>query len=100
MTIWRVLHEQVLCPCYLQPMQGLTPADFPVQENFYRCFVQQSAEHFFVSKVFFTHEVHFSRDGIINIHNQHQWAENPHGVTHSRHQQQFSINVWAWTVAD
>jgi hypothetical protein len=33
--------------------------------------------------VLFTDEAHFGRDGIINIHNQHQWAgENPYGVTH------------------
>jgi hypothetical protein len=43
----------------------------------------------------------FCRDGIINIHNQHQWLEeNPHGVIHSRHQQQFSINVWAAIIGD
>jgi hypothetical protein len=38
---------------------------------------------------------HVFADGIINTHNQHQWSEkNPHGVIHSRHQQQFIINVW------
>jgi hypothetical protein len=41
----------------------------------------------------------FSTDGIINFHNNQLWAEeNPHGVVQSRHQQQFSINVWACTV--
>jgi hypothetical protein len=101
MTIWRVLHEHLLYPCHLQPVQHLMPADFPMQENFYRCFLQQSAEHFFVSKVFFTDEAHFGTDAIINIHNQHQWTEeNPHVVIHSRHQQQFSINVWACIVGD
>jgi hypothetical protein len=49
--------------------------------------------------VLFTGEARFDRDGIINIYNQHQWAEeNPHGVIHSIHQQQLSINVWAGTV--
>jgi hypothetical protein len=43
----------------------------------------------------------FGRGSIINIHNEHQWAEeNPHGVTHSMHQQKFSINVWAGIVGD
>jgi hypothetical protein len=42
----------------------------------------------------FTDEARFDTDGIINVHNQHQWVkENPHGVNHSRHQQQFSINI-------
>jgi hypothetical protein len=44
---------------------------------------------------------HFGRDGIINIHKQDWWAEdNPHGIIHSRHQQQISINVWAGNVGD
>jgi hypothetical protein len=47
--------------------------------------------------VLFRDEVRFGRDGIINIHKQHQWAEdNPH----SRHQQQIRINVWAGIVGD
>jgi hypothetical protein len=49
----------------------------------------------------FTDEARFLTDGIINIHNKHKWAEeNPHGVIHSRHQQQFSINMWAGIVGD
>jgi hypothetical protein len=44
------------------------------------------SEHFFASSVLFTDETCFSRDGIINIHNQHQWVEeNPHGVIHHIH---------------
>jgi hypothetical protein len=63
-------------------------------------FSARSAEHFFVSSGFFTDDALFGRDGI-DIHNQHQWAEeNPHGVSHSRHQQQFSNNVWARIVGD
>jgi hypothetical protein len=76
-------------------------ADFPERGNLCRCFVQQSAEYFLALSVLFTDEACFSRDDIINIHNQHQWAEeNPHGVIHSRHQQQFSINVLAGIVGD
>jgi hypothetical protein len=70
-------------------------------EIFCQCFVPQSAEHFFLSSVLFTDEVRFGTGGIINIHNQHQWAEeNHHGVIHSRHQQQFSINVCAGIVGE
>jgi hypothetical protein len=56
---------------------------------------------FFVSSVLFTDEAAFTRNGIINFHNNHMWAEeNPHAVIQSRHQQQFSINVWAGIVGD
>jgi hypothetical protein len=69
--------------------------------EFCRCFVQQSAEHFFVSSVLFTDKARFRTDSTINNDNQNHWAEeNPHAVIHSRHQQQFNINVWAGTVGD
>jgi hypothetical protein len=55
-----------------------------------------SAEH---SSVIYTDATRFGTDEIINIHNKHQWVEeNPQSVIHSRHQQQFSINVWAGIV--
>jgi hypothetical protein len=80
-------------------MQGFMPADFPAREIF--CHVRRRAEHFFVSSAHFTDEARFDRDGIINIHNQHQWSEdNLHSVIHSIHQQQFSINVWTGIVSD
>jgi hypothetical protein len=62
-------------------------------------FDARSAEHFFTSSLLFTDETRFGMDGIINIHNQHQWEkENPQSVIHSGYQQQFSINVWAGIV--
>jgi hypothetical protein len=70
------------------------PVDFPARENFCRCFLQRSAEYFFVPSVPFTDEARFGTDGIIGIHNQHQWAEEDHyGVIYSRQQRQFCINV-------
>jgi hypothetical protein len=56
------------------------PADFPARENICRCFVQRSADHFFLSSVLLIDEARFGIDGNINIHNQHQWTEeNPQG---------------------
>jgi hypothetical protein len=54
--------------------------DFPSGETFCWCFVLRSVGHFFVSSVLFTDEARFGRDSIINIHNQHQWAERLHIV--------------------
>jgi hypothetical protein len=54
-----------------------------------------------VSSVLFTDEAGFHREDITNFHNSHLWAEdNPHFVVQCRHQQQFSINLWAGTVGD
>jgi hypothetical protein len=101
MTIFRVLHERVLYPYHLQRVQGVMPADSPARENLCPCFVQRSAEFFFVLSVVFIVEARFGGDEIISIHNQHQWVEeNPHGVFQSRPQTQFSITVWARIVGD
>jgi hypothetical protein len=102
MTVWRVLQRQLLCPYHLQIVQGLGPADFPAREAFCQWFVHQCALNpSFVSSVLFTDEETFIRNGTIHFHNNHEWAEeNPHAVVYSRHQQQFSINVWAGIIGD
>jgi hypothetical protein len=42
-------------------------------------FNARNAEHFFALSVLLTDVTRSSTDGIVNIHNQHQWAEdNPH----------------------
>ena len=49
----------------------------------------------------FTDEASFQRDQIVNFHNQHAWADvNPHATVEARHQQRFSVNVWAGIVGD
>jgi hypothetical protein len=49
--------------------------------------------------VLFPDEAGFGRDGIINFHNYHQWAEDNHYcVLPSGQKQQFSINVGAGIV--
>jgi hypothetical protein len=82
MTVWRVLHRQLLYPYHLQRVQGLGPADFPAIEDFCQWLVHQCALNpFFVSSVLFTDEAAFIRNGIINFHSNHLWAEkNPHAV--------------------
>jgi hypothetical protein len=47
-------------------------ADFPAQEALYHWFLQEYVVNpFFVSSVPFTDKADFSRDGIINFHNNH-----------------------------
>jgi hypothetical protein len=46
--------------------------------------------------VIYTDDVHFTKDGIQNVHNQHLWAD----AILPSHQQRFSINIWAGTCGD
>jgi hypothetical protein len=78
----------LLYPHHLQLESGLLPDEFPAPENFGRCLVQQTVEHFFFSSVLFPDKARFRGESAINIHNKHQRAEKyPHGVIHSRHKQ-------------
>lgn len=44
----------------------------------------------------FTDEASFTREGIINLHNNHVWSEeNPHSIRSTKFQHKFSVNVWA-----
>ena len=55
----------------------------------------------FSATVLFTDEASFQRDQIVNFHNQHVWADvNSHATVEARHQQRFSVNVWAGIVGD
>lgn len=38
MTVWRVLHEQLLYPYHMQRVQALGPADFPLRLRFRQWF--------------------------------------------------------------
>jgi hypothetical protein len=62
---------------------------------------QHALNPFYVSSVLFTDEAAFTRNGTITFHNNYVWAEeNLHPVVQSRHQQQFSIHVWAGIIGD
>ena len=41
----------------------------------------------------------FSRNGVLNFHNYHTWAEfNPHAIRQNNFQHRFSLNLWAGIV--
>jgi hypothetical protein len=62
--------------------------------------LQKSADdRDFPARVLAADKVCFTRNGVVNFHNVHVWAqENPHAVRQSNFQQRFSINIWAGIV--
>lgn len=100
--VWKVLREQGLYPYHLQPVQALLQTDYPARVTFCQWFLEQCVGNpDFSGCIFFTDEAQFTRDGIINFHNQHVWADdNPHAVVPSRSQQRFSLNIWAGILGD
>lgn len=101
-SVWRILKSQQLYPYHVQRVQALVPADYPNRNTF--CIRVREIcvrDPLFISRVLFTDEAGFNRHGIHNYHNNHVWAdENPHTILQFRHQQNFSLNVWAGIYGD
>lgn len=100
--VWSVLRDQLLYPYHIQRVQALLPRDFPPRLRFCQWTLQKIAQNpQFVAEVLFTDEASFSRNAIMNFHNNHIWCEeNPHAITESRFQQQFALNVWVGILGD
>lgn len=83
-------------------MQALLPTDFEPRIRFCQWFLDTCIENpEFTSVVLFTDEAKFSREAITNFHNNHIWTvANPHAIIERRHQQTFSLNVWAGIIGD
>lgn len=55
----------------------------------------------FILKILFTDEATFNRCGIVNLRNNHVWAdENPHALIETNLQRQFSTNIWTGILGD
>lgn len=100
--VWRTLHEQLLYPYHVQRVQALNPLDHQARMVFCRWFLRNDAEDpRFLANILFTDEAGFTRNGVVNFHNTHVWAdENPHAVMESGHQTRFSLNIWMGIVGD
>lgn len=96
-TVNNILKEQLLHPYHMQKVQGLSIDDYPVRIQFCTWLLEKvNQTHDFTTSILFSDEAGFRRDGPINLHNLHIYAdENPHGIRQTRHQVQFQINLWA-----
>lgn len=101
-VVWRVLHEQLLHPYHLQKVQHLKVEDYPRRVQFcqwylQRCIIQPQ----FPNMVLFSDECTFTREGILNMHNAHLWAdENPKEKVVRSYQERFQVNIWAGIIGD
>ena len=96
-TVWNILKENGLYPYHLTPVQDITLGDPPQRRLFCRNFLNRDQqEEGYMSRILWTDESIFTRDGIVNFHNSHVWAdENPHATRVKSSQHRFKIMVWA-----
>src|SRR5678816_1393934 len=100
-SIWRLLHEQQLNPCHVHQVHTLLPRDYAPRVVICQWFLNKCIDPNFLTKVLFTDEAHFTRTAIVNVHNEHIWAdENPHAIKQNRSQHQLSVNIWAGILHD
>lgn len=101
-TVWRLLRRQQLHPFHLQKVHELTPEDYPRRQQFCQWLQERHLnDPMFIRRILFTDEAMFTRAGVINSHNMHQWAvENPGARIVRGYQHQFSINIWCGIVGN
>ena len=100
--VWRALHNNNFHPFHYQRVHALLDADHQPRLQFAQWLLQQEeANENFASRILFTDEAFFNRDGVFNIHNSHHWTtENPHVMHPHGYQHRFSVNVWAGIVGN
>lgn len=101
-TVSRILNDEGMHPYHYTKVQALYPEDFPKRLHFCRWLLHElDTDPDFISRILWTDECIFSRDGVINLHNLHQWGTvNPHATFVRAHQHRFSINVWSGILND
>nr|CAH7763917.1 unnamed protein product [Callosobruchus chinensis] len=84
-TVWQILRHQQLYPYHFC--------------NWLRNQILRNPN--FLSQVSFTDEACFSRNAIINFHNNHVLSvDNPHAFIEHHFQEQFSFNIWAGNIGN
>lgn len=101
-TVLRILHHYTFHPYKIHLHQALTEEDGHRRIE-YCVYVQEllREQPHFISRVLWSDESTFHRNGTVNRHNMHYWAvENPHWLGQRYHQARWKINVWAGILGD
>ena len=95
MVIWQILKENEYHPYPFQKVQNLLPGDYLPREQFASwCLRRGQEDRIFIRNILFTDKACFTRTGLFNAHNFHEWQkENPHLVRKFNYQHKFSVNV-------
>lgn len=98
--VHRVLKYNEIHPYHYTPVQSLYDGDCQRRQNFCTMMLEKDQnDSDFLKKILWTDESNFSREGIVNYHNIHHYAEtNPHKKLQAKHQVKFSVNIWAGVI--
>lgn len=101
-TIWRILKKSKFRPYRPQIVQALHPNDPQTRIDWCnQMLIHIDNTPTFLQHILWTDEAKFTRDGVVNRHNQHFWAStNPHWILQGHNQVQWSVNVWCGIYGD
>lgn len=92
----KTLKKEQFHPYHYQKVQELLPQDLPQRLQFCRWVISHQRTIF---RILFSDEAMFTKNGIFNIHNSHEWArDNPHLKKSHNTQHRFSANIWLGTI--
>lgn len=96
-SIQRILEKYNMHDYKFTSVQAMKPQDGPHRVEFCEMLLIRIQEDpHFLSKIIWTDESKFSKEGIFNRRNNHYWAnENPHATRERGCQEKFSFNVFA-----
>jgi hypothetical protein len=96
------LNENRLHPVHYTRVQHLETEDYPARRNFCVWLLNKAAEdENFISRILFSDESSFGRQGCFNHRNLHVWSyDNPRATYLRAFQRQFSVNLWSGLVGD
>lgn len=96
-TVQRTLKEEKLHAFHYTRVQHLRPEDYPLRRIFCENFLRRvERDPTFPSRVIFSDESQFTREGIFNTHNMHSWSEENPNVTRIKNFQiRWKLNIWA-----
>jgi hypothetical protein len=101
-SVQRVLADNRRHPYHYTRVQHLLPEDYPIRREFCLWLINQNdADPHFLSRILFSDESLFCREGCSNYHNLHIWAEeNPREIFPKGFQHRFSVNLWTGLLGD
>lgn len=96
-SVWKTLKRERMHPYHYSPVQELIPPDCPKRMDFCNWLIGSCGnDPSFLEKILWTDESQFTKNGVFNYHNEHQWSRNnPHAIRVESSQHRFSVNVWA-----
>jgi hypothetical protein len=101
-TVHRVLQEENYHDYHFTSVQQLENRDYESRRRYCRRLLRNyELNQIYLDHILWTDESLFTKMGMFNCHNYHQYAqENPHAKQLKSSQYRWTINVWAGIIGD